>query len=60
MFVLSIAGLNIVVRLMLPDDQTLLLLSIILIPWRRCSGFIRGSCHTLLATFTLGSCRPNP
>jgi CRP-like cAMP-binding protein/di/tricarboxylate transporter len=53
-FVLSIALLNIAVRLLLPDDQTLLLLSIILIPVAPVFGV-----HpwvvviTLLATFTL-------
>ena len=53
-FVLAIAGLNIVVRLMLPDDQSLLLLAIILIPMAPVFGV-----HpwiviiTLLATFTL-------
>jgi CRP-like cAMP-binding protein/di/tricarboxylate transporter len=53
-FVLSIALLNLSVRLLLPDDQTLLLLSIILIPMAPVFGV-----HpwvvviTLLATFTL-------
>jgi CRP-like cAMP-binding protein/di/tricarboxylate transporter len=53
-FVLAIALLNIAVRLLLPDDQTLLLLSIILIPVAPVFGV-----HpwvvviTLLATFTL-------
>jgi len=53
-FVMSIALLNIAVRLMLPDDQTLLLLSIVLIPVAPVVGV-----HpwvvviTLLATFTL-------
>jgi hypothetical protein len=53
-FVLSIALLNMAVRLLLPDDQTLLLLSIILIPMAPVFGV-----HpwvvviTLLATFTL-------
>jgi len=53
-FVLSIAVLNLGVRLVLPDDQTLLLLSIILIPLAPVFGV-----HpwvvviTLLATFTL-------
>ena len=53
-FVLSIAVLNIAVRMVLPDDQTLLLLSIILIPVAPVFGV-----HpwvvviTLLATFTL-------
>ena len=53
-FVMSIALLNIAVRLLLPDDQTLLLLSIVLIPVAPLFGV-----HpwvvviTLLATFTL-------
>ena len=53
-FVMSIALLNIAVRLLLPDDQTLLLLSIVLIPVAPVLGV-----HpwvvviTLLATFTL-------
>lgn len=53
-FILSIAVLNIGVRMILPDDQTLLLLSIILIPVAPVFGV-----HpwvvviTLLATFTL-------
>ncbi len=53
-FVLAIAVLNLAVRLLLPDDQTLLLLSIILIPVAPVFGV-----HpwvvviTLLATFTL-------
>jgi len=53
-FVMSIALLNVAVRLLLPDDQTLLLLSIVLIPVAPLFGV-----HpwvvviTLLATFTL-------
>ena len=53
-FVMSVALLNIAVRLLLPDDQTLLLLSIVLIPVAPVFGV-----HpwvvviTLLATFTL-------
>ncbi len=53
-FVLAIAVLNLAVRLLLPDDQTLLLLSIVLIPVAPVFGV-----HpwvvviTLLATFTL-------
>lgn len=53
-FVLAIAGLNILVRTMLPDDQTLLLLAVILVPMAPVFGV-----HpwiviiTLLATFTV-------
>jgi CRP-like cAMP-binding protein/di/tricarboxylate transporter len=53
-FVLGIAGLNILVRMMLPDDQALLLLAVILVPMAPVFGV-----HpwvviiTLLATFTL-------